>query len=81
MEALYFKSKGMNGLLLVIIQKDCPPQLKILELLLLNIHGFMQLLCNRYFEVLVDHKAIEYRYGQKQDRNTDNKIKDFVTKT
>ena len=28
--------------------------------LLVNIHGFMQLLCNRYFEVLVDHKAIEY---------------------
>ena len=23
-------------------------------------HGFMQLLCNRYFKVLVDHKAIEY---------------------
>ena len=28
--------------------------------LLVNIHGFMQLLYNRYFEVLVDHKAIEY---------------------
>ena len=28
--------------------------------LLLNIHGFMQLLHNRYSEVLVDHKAIEY---------------------
>ena len=28
--------------------------------LLVNIHGFMQLLCNRYFEVLVDHKVIEY---------------------
>ena len=28
--------------------------------LLVNIHGFMQLLCNQYFEVLVDHKAIEY---------------------
>ena len=27
--------------------------------LLVNIHGFMQLLCNRYFEVLVDHKAIK----------------------
>ena len=27
--------------------------------LLVNIHGFMQLLCNRYFEVLVDHKAID----------------------
>ena len=28
--------------------------------LLVNIHGFMQLLCNRYFEVVVYHKAIEY---------------------
>ena len=28
--------------------------------LLVNIHGFMQLLCNRYFKVLVDHKAIKY---------------------
>ena len=28
--------------------------------LLVNIHGFMQLLHNRYFEVLVDHKAMEY---------------------
>ena len=27
--------------------------------LLVNIHGFMQLLHNRYFEVLIDHKAIE----------------------
>ena len=25
-----------------------------------NIHKFMQLLCNQYFEVLVDHKAIKY---------------------
>ena len=28
--------------------------------LLVNIHGFMQLLHNWYFEVLVDHKAIKY---------------------
>ena len=28
--------------------------------LLVNIHGFMQLLHNRYFEVLVNHIAIEY---------------------
>ena len=28
--------------------------------LLVNIHSFMQLLCNRYFEVLVDDKAIKY---------------------
>ena len=35
--------------------------------LLVNIHGFMQLLCNRYFEVLVDHKAIEYRIKSKTE--------------
>ena len=33
--------------------------------LLVSIHGFMQLLCNRYFEVLVDHKAIEYMIKSK----------------
>ena len=33
--------------------------------LLVNIHGFMQLLCNRYFEVFVDHKAIEYMIKSK----------------
>ena len=35
--------------------------------LLVNIHGFMQLLCNRYFEVLVDHKAIEYMFKSKTE--------------
>ena len=35
--------------------------------LLVNIHGFMQLLCNRYFEVLVDHKAIEYMVQSKTE--------------
>ena len=33
--------------------------------LLVNIHGFMQLLHNRYIEVLVDHKAIEYMIKSK----------------
>ena len=58
----------MNGLLLVTIQKDYdyPPQLK----LLVNIHGFMQLLHNRYFEVLVDHKAIEYMVKSKTETST-----------
>ena len=28
--------------------------------LLVSIHGFMQLICNHYFEVLTDHKAIKY---------------------
>ena len=38
--------------------------------LLVNIHGFMQLLCNRYFEVLVDHKAIEYMIKSKMESPT-----------
>ena len=38
--------------------------------LLVNIHSFMQLLCNRYFEVLVDHKAIEYMIKSKTDSPT-----------
>ena len=35
--------------------------------LLVNIHGFMQLLRNRYFEVLVDHKVIEYMIKSKTE--------------
>ena len=35
--------------------------------LLVNIHGFMQLLQNRYFEVLVDYKAIEYMIKSKME--------------
>ena len=35
--------------------------------LLVNIHGFMQLLRNRYFKVLVDHKAIEYMIKSKTE--------------
>ena len=38
--------------------------------LLVNIHIFMQLLCNRYFEVLVDHKAIEYMIKSKTESPT-----------
>ena len=38
--------------------------------LLGNIHGFMQLLCNRYFEVLVNHKAIEYMIKSKTESPT-----------
>ena len=36
----------------------------------MNIHSFMQLLCNRYFEVLVDHKAIEYMIKSKTESPT-----------
>ena len=35
--------------------------------LLVNIHGFMQLLCNRYLEILVHHKAIEYMVKSKTE--------------
>ena len=38
--------------------------------LLVNINGFMQLLCNRYFEVLVNHKAIEYMIKSKTESPT-----------
>ena len=38
--------------------------------LLVNIHSFMQLLCNHYFEVLVDHKAIEYMIKSKTETPT-----------
>ena len=37
---------------------------------LVNIHGFMQILCNRYFEVVVDHKAIEYMIKSKTESPT-----------
>ena len=35
-----------------------------------NTHGFMQLLHNQYFEVLVDHKAIEYMVKSKTETLT-----------
>ena len=38
--------------------------------LLVNIHGFMQLLGNRYFDVLVDHKAIKYMVKSKTESPT-----------
>ena len=54
--------------------KRLPPSAKnfgVTELeltgLLVNIHSFMQLLCNRYFEVLVNHKAIEFMIKSKME--------------
>ena len=38
--------------------------------LLVNIHGFMQLLHNQYFEVLVDHKTIKYVIKSKTETPT-----------
>ena len=58
-------------MLLVIIQKGYQPQQRIeLTGLLVKIHGFMQLLRNHYFEVLVDHKAIEYMMKSKTETPT-----------
>ena len=75
--------EGMGGTLLqkqgdwVVIgyhSKRCPKSAKnfgVTELeltgLLVNIHGFMQLLHNRYFKVLVDHKAIKYMIKSKTE--------------
>ena len=42
----------------------------VTELELTGLHGFMQLLCNRYFEVLVDHKAIKYMIKSKTESPT-----------
>ena len=57
--------------------KRLPPSTKNLRVtkleltgLLVNIHNFMQLLHNRYFEVLVDHKAIEYMIKSKTESPT-----------
>ena len=47
--------------------------------LLVNIHGFMQLLCNKYFEVLVDHKAIEYMIKSKTESST-TRLKSLLLK-
>ena len=39
----------------------------------------MQLLCNRYFEVLVDHKAMEYMIKSKTESTT-NRLKTLLLK-
>ena len=38
--------------------------------LIVNIHSFMQILCNHYFEVLVDHKVIKYVIKSKTETPT-----------
>ena len=50
-----------------------------LTVLLVNIHGFMQLLCNRYFEVLVDQKAMEYMVKSKIESPT-TRLKSLLLK-
>ena len=47
--------------------KRLPKLELVLTGLLVNIHGFMQLLHNRYFEVLVDHKVIKYMTKSKTE--------------
>ena len=47
--------------------------------LLVNIHGFMQLLCNPYLEVLVDHKVIQYMVQSKTETPT-TKLKTLLLK-
>ena len=38
--------------------------------LLVNFNGFIKLLCNRYFEVLLDHKVIRYMIKNKTESST-----------
>ena len=71
---------------MVIILKRLPQSAKnfgVTELeltgLLVNIHGLMQLLHNRYFEVLVDHKAIEYMIKSKTESPT-TRLKHYCLK-
>ena len=71
------QKKGNEWLVIGYHSKRLPPLAKnfgVTELeltgLLINIHGFMQLLCNRYFEVLVDHKAIDHMIKSKTESPT-----------
>ena len=47
--------------------------------LFVYIHGFMQLLCNRYFKVLVDHITIEYIIKSKTESPT-TRLKTLLVK-
>ena len=69
-----FQKKGDEWVVTGYHSKRLPTSAKNFEVteleitgLLVNIHGFMQLLCNQYFEVLVDHKAIEYMVKSKTE--------------
>ena len=72
-----FQKQGDEWVVIGYHKKRLPTSVKYfgvteLELtgLLMNIHGFMQLLHNRYFEVLVDHKTIEYTVKSKTETPT-----------
>ena len=47
--------------------------------LVVNVHSFMQLTCNRYFEVFVNHKAIEYMIKSKTESPT-SRLKTLLLK-
>ena len=47
--------------------------------LFVNIHGFMQLLHNHYFKILVDHKAIEYMVKSKT-KTPNTRLKSLLLK-
>ena len=74
---LYYKKQGNEWVVIGYHSKRLPQSAKnfgVTELeltgLLVNIHGFMQLLCNRYSEVLIDHKATEYMIKSKTESPT-----------
>ena len=69
-----FQKQGDQWVIIGYHSKRLPASAKYLGVteleltgLLVNIHGFMQLLHNRYFKVLVDHKAIEYMVKSKTE--------------
>ena len=69
-----FQKQGDEWVVIGYHSKSLPASVKnfgVTELeltgILVNIHSFMQLLCNHYFEVLVDHKAIEYMVKSKTE--------------
>ena len=71
------ENKEMNGVVIGYHSKRLPQSAEnfgVTELeltgLLVNIHGFMQLLCNRYFEILSNYKAIEYMIKSKTESPT-----------
>ena len=77
LEALYSKSKEHEWVVIGYHSKRLPTSAKNFGVteseltgLLVNIHGFMQFLHNRYFEVLVDNKAIEHMVKRKTETPT-----------
>ena len=72
-----FQKQGDEWVVIGYHSKKLPTSVKnfgVTELeltgLLVNIHGFMMLLRNCYFEVFVDYKAIEYMVKSKTETPT-----------